>query len=271
MEVDNHLLKDKDISFQESPNHGGKLDPDTIIIHYTAGGSADSAIRVFADPSKKVSAHLVVGLNGSVTQMVPFNVVAWHAGKSQHLDRVGLNKYSIGIEIVNAGRLEKSGKSYLAWFGKSYPEDEVYYGVHRNETAATYWKRYTEDQISRVEQICDTLHQTYNIRYILGHEEIAPTRKIDPGPAFPLDKMRARVLDPNRDQNEPEDEFASTAGSVIASKLNIRSSPSVEDAKIANPLEKGKRVKILQKEGDWYKVAVEIEGWVSSKYVKMDI
>ena len=66
-------------------------------------------------------------------------------------------------------------------------------GVHRNQPEASYWHRYTSEQLAVVEAICAALIQRYGIQHILGHEEIAPSRKVDPGPAFPLDAMRARL------------------------------------------------------------------------------
>ena len=138
-----------------SKNHGGKFSsdrPDTIVIHYTAGSSAASAIRALQNENRKVSAHLVVGRDGSVTQLVPFDTIAWHAGKSSFVDkdggeRGGLNQYSIGIEIDNAGQLKKNGDKFQSWFGKSYTGDEVFEGVHRNQSLVTYWHNYTEAQI----------------------------------------------------------------------------------------------------------------------------
>lgn len=85
---DNHRLEGDGIPFRESPNHGGLFEPglpDTIIIHYTAGSSAESSVKVLCDPKRKASAHLVVGRDGSVTQLVPFNTVAWHAAQLRSL------------------------------------------------------------------------------------------------------------------------------------------------------------------------------------------
>ncbi|MFQ5606045.1 MAG: N-acetylmuramoyl-L-alanine amidase [bacterium] len=270
MKIVNHRLEGEGITIHGSPNRGGALEPDSIVIHYTAGPTAESAIRTLTDPNKKVSAHLVIARDGGITQLVPFNAVAWHAGKSSYDGRSGFNKYAIGIEIVNAGRLTKSDNLYLAWFGKAYQEDEVMFAVHRNEHSATYWHRYSEEQIAITEEICSLLRQDYPITHILGHEEISPNRKIDPGPAFPLDKLREKILEPNRDQDEADELPVALTGNVIPEKLNIRTGPSVQQGKVARPLPKGKKVKILEKSDDWYRVAVEIEGWVSGQYIELE-
>lgn len=199
MNIANHRLEGEGIDYRESPNQGGPYAPgalDTIIIHYTAGANAESAIRTLSDTERKVSAHLVVGRDGSVTQMLPFDTVGWHAGVSTWGDREGFNKYSIGIEIDNAGQLEEEDGQYISWFGKAYPPEEVVRGVHRNQTEPTCWHRFPQEQVRVVEELCRLLIDEYDIRHILGHEEIAPDRKIDPGPAFPLDDFRARLLAP---------------------------------------------------------------------------
>ena len=197
MEIDlNHRFKG--VNYIESPNQGGPFaprQPDTIVIHYTAGANAESAIHTLCDDQRenKVSAHLVVARDGVVTQLLPFDIIGWHAGVSQWGMRSGFNKYAIGIEIDNAGQLCERDGCYESWFGQTYRPEEVVRGVHRNQSDPSYWHRYTSEQLAVVETICAALIQRYGIQYILGHEEIAPSRKVDPGPAFPLDAMRTRL------------------------------------------------------------------------------
>ena len=132
--------------------------------------------------------------DGTVAQLLPFNVVGWHAGVSAWDGREGLNRHSIGIEIDNAGQLEEKDGRYLSWFGQEYPAEEVVFGVHRNQSQETPWHRFPPAQLELVEALAELLVRHYGMRYVLGHEEIAPGRKIDPGPAFPLDALRARLL-----------------------------------------------------------------------------
>ena len=205
MNIANHRLAEA--AFIASPNQGGPFAPglpDTIVIHYTAGASAESAIQTLCDRERRVSAHLVVGRDGWVTQLLPFDIVGWHAGRSRWSGRSGLNHYSIGIEIDNAGQLRERDGSYQSWFGRTYPAAEVMRATHRNHghpgahpdirELHSYWHRYPQVQLQAVEDTCAELIAAYGIRHILGHEEIAPDRKVDPGPAFPLDEMRARLL-----------------------------------------------------------------------------
>ena len=271
MKITNHKLAD--VPFKKSPNTGGLFGedmPDTIVIHYTAGASTESSVNTLCSPATGASAHLVVARDGGITQLVPFNTIAWHAGQSSYKGRNGFNKYSIGIEIDNPGRLTKSGEKYYAWFGKEYPREVVFEGVHRNETTLSFWHRYTEEQISTVFRICEILTEHYGIKLILGHEEISPGRKSDPGPAFPLDKVRERVLDKDRRADRPAIGLPVTQkrGIVTAGKLNIRSSPLMSAVTVASPLTRGTILNIEEERGGWYKVKVEIEGWVKKDFVK---
>jgi len=269
MNINNHILTNGNIPFVKSPNHSGLFEAgnlDTIIIHYTAGSSASSSIRTLTDPNAKASAHLVVAADGSITQLVPFNTIAWHAGASQYQGRSGFNKYSIGIEIDNPGLLEKSGDKFVAWFGKGYEEKDVIEAVHRNQNTPKFWHRYTDTQIQIVEEICRLLIEDYKIKFILGHEEISPGRKTDPGPAFPLDKMRDRLFGLGRDFDGAE-ENTSVEKFVNADGLNIRSQPNYDAEKVARPLPQGKKVCVLETKGGWSKVKTEITGWVAEKYL----
>ena len=274
MDVKNHLLEADGIILSESPNKGGKFangHPDSIIIHYTAGSSAESSVRSLSNPSQKVSAHLVVGRKGEIFQLVPFDTIAWHAGRSKWKGRTGYNKFSIGIEIDNAGILTPNGSGkYLSWFNRLYSADEVLKAKHRNGGAEKFWHQYTEEQIDAVFSICECLCNNYPIKEILGHEEIAPERKTDPGPAFPLEKLRMTIFENDREQEtdsgvvNPLTKFAR----VTTSLLNIRNGPGVSFDKVAEPLNENAKVEVLDTDGSWSKVRYSTEGWVSSKYLE---
>ncbi len=270
MRITSHLLDD--VPFSHTDSHGTpfkKGRPDTIIIHYTASATARQAIDTFTNPRVKASAHVVIDRDGSITQMVPFNRIAWHAGKSIFNKRKGLNRYSIGIELVNAGWLRKSGDEYISDFGRVYPEEEVVYAVHRNPGVPfTFWHKYTPAQLDAAEALCALLIDTYPIQWLLGHEEIAPDRKQDPGPAFPLDDFRRRLLGVGVDLDENKGLPAPTEAVVTASLLNIRKAPGMKSAKIALPLPRGQYLRILERRGKWVRVETKLEGWVHSDYIR---
>ena len=204
--------------FAASPNHGGALTEKVfIVIHYTGGTTLQSAVNWLVDRTSQVSSHLVVGRDGEVAQLVPFDTVAWHAGVSQWGKYTNLNAYSIGIELDNAGMLKKVGTQWVSTSGKVFPESEVLVAPHQAYPTVNYgWHKYSETQINDVAEITALLMKTYGFREIVGHDEIAPKRKWDPGPAFPMAQFRLQVAalltaDPKPDpQPDPKPEPDST-------------------------------------------------------------
>ena len=178
--IDDHILTGDNISFRLSPNTPGRFQsgsPDTIVIHFTAGSSLASSVNVLTNADSGVSAHFVVGRNGDIVQMLPTNKIAWHAGESHYEGRSGLNQYSIGIELDNAGQLKARGDdTYESWFGEVYGENEVLAAQHANQQLIGYWHKYTDVQIARTLSICKALCSYYDISTVVGHEEIAPAR-----------------------------------------------------------------------------------------------
>lgn len=298
MKIRDHLLVADDgapVPFVGTPNVGGTLKPTWLVMHFTAGSSAKESIRWLANPQAKASAHIVIARDGKVTQMVPFNRVAWHAGKSTWQGVAGLNRHSIGIELDNAGRLTRKGDTWTAAFGGKFPASQVLQATHRNETQPSGWQTYTQAQMDAAREIAALLVKTYGLKDVIGHDDISPGRKADPGPAFPMAEFRARVLgtdaQPARPDAKPErpekpsapmDEPAGTAVSlaffaVTASKLNVRAGPDASHPMVAgSPVPRGTVVQGLADQGPWKKVLVHgsvrgetgITGWVSERYLK---
>mgnify|MGYP001559243504 FL=1 len=263
LSIEDHRLVGGSVSFVETPNQGGALAPRYLVFHYTAGKSATSSINWLTNPESKASAHIVLGRDGSITQLAPFNVKTWHAGVSHWDGLSGLNGYAIGIEMDNAGPLTKVGDNYQAWFGTLYDEDQVIYARHRLDGEPRWWHAYTEVQIQSALELAQLLVRRYDLKDVIGHDDIAPDRKRDPGPAFPLEHVRASVL--GREEEEPE------RYEVTASTLNIRSGPSVEFPSVAEPLKKGTVVVLLEKRDRWNRVELakngDIEGWVHNRFL----
>ena len=142
-----------------SPNYEIRKDavkPRFLILHYTGMENAEAAEKLLETPESKVSAHYVVREDGTVVQMVGEKYRAWHAGESFWGGVTDINSNSIGIEIVNGGPLLD-------------------------------WPDFPEKQINVVIKLCRSIIDRYSIeqRYVLGHSDIAPHRKTDPGEKFP--------------------------------------------------------------------------------------
>lgn len=200
-EVRNHLLfKDgAKVAQHPSPNHGGALNPSLLVMHFTGSPSTEGAIRTLTDGRAKnrVSAHLVLSPEGEITQLLPFNLVGWHAGQSSWRGRAGCNNFSIGIEMVNSGLLGRlPGGGYFDRLTKKplAKDKPVVLGMHKNGGDIEPWAVYPPAQIEAAVGIARAIVKAYGIKDIAGHDDIAPRRKIDPGPAWPMKDFVARVF-----------------------------------------------------------------------------
>lgn len=164
-------------------------------MHFTAGPTIDSAVSWFKNPDAQASSHLVIDRDGSVVQMVAFNRRAWHAGRSKWGNLEGMNQYSIGIELVNAGRLRKNSTGqWVTWSNKIIPTADVTLAKHKDESVETGWHEFTQAQLETSYTVSSLLHKTYDFKDVLGHEDVSPGRKVDPGPLFPMNSFRSIVL-----------------------------------------------------------------------------
>lgn len=266
-QIDNSRAKKYGI---ESPkkDSGTLKNPDTIVIHYTASNNINSDIRTLYESTKEASVQFVVDTDGKICQLMPANRIAWHAGKSRLGNRTGMNKYSIGIEIVNPGYLtERSDGSLATWYNELVKPENAIKLKHKNENFERFWHNYSHEQINSVIELCQALCDAYNINNIVGHDDISPGRKQDPGPAFPLGKIQTIVLD---DRNESINlvETEKLYSTVKVDQLNIRQNGNTNAKKVALPLKKGQQLRILEEKDGWCKVETKITGWVSSDYIE---
>lgn len=263
--IQNHRLTGPDVSFRQTPNVGGAMRPRFVLLHYTAGRNLESSVESLCTrkPQGNASAHLVLGRDGRIVQLAAFNAVTWHAGASQWNGIDGLNHHAIGIEMDNAGLLNREGEGYVSWFGKAYPENEVRLAEHRHGGGTRAWHHYTEAQIARALELCELLVAHYGLEDVLGHEDVARGRKIDPGPAFPLAAVRSRAVGRGAD--------VMPRLVVTATTLNIRSGPGAEFPKVAPALKRGAELVLLEPQDRWSRVAVvggtDLEGWICNDFV----
>jgi len=136
-----------------------------IVIHYTGMQSERESIDRLCDLKSKVSSHFIINRKGKIYRLVKEEQTAWHAGKSFWAKYKNINKNSIGIELVNKGHE----------FG---------------------YINFSKKQILSLVQICKRLIKKYKIKkkYIVGHSDIAPLRKIDPGEKFPWEKLAKKNI-----------------------------------------------------------------------------
>ncbi len=139
-----------------SPNFGSRkgATPSMVIIHYTGMKTAEAALERLCDAAAEVSAHYMIYQNGDVVQLVDERDRAWHAGVSEWQGITDINSHSIGIELVNKGHE----------FG---------------------YEDFPEAQIKALIVLCQDIKSRHKIKWVLGHQDIAPSRKQDPGEKFP--------------------------------------------------------------------------------------
>jgi len=136
-----------------------------IVFHYTGMQSERESLARLSDPRSKVSAHYLINRNGKIYRLIQDNQVAWHAGKSCWGKYENLNKNSLGIELVNKGHS----------FG---------------------YTNFSKKQLLSLVKLSKYLIKKYRIKkkYIVGHSDIAPLRKIDPGEKFPWQELAKKKI-----------------------------------------------------------------------------
>ena len=148
---------------QASPNHGERIGvsgPDMLLLHYTGMDTADGALSWLCRDESQVSSHYFVHEDGRVVQLVPERLRAWHAGRSVWKGETDINSRSIGIEIANAGH------------PGGLPD-------------------FPDAQIAAVIELCLDCGRRWCIapERVLGHSDVAPVRKVDPGEKFPWGRL----------------------------------------------------------------------------------
>lgn len=146
-----------------SPNFGPRADarrPDMIVLHYTGMPDHDQALAWLCNTESQVSSHYFVHEDGRILQLVPERERAWHAGKSSWAGEGDVNSASIGIEIANAG--------------------------HPGGLPA-----FPDAQLEAVVRLCRDCGSRWVIppERVLGHSDVAPVRKVDPGENFPWERL----------------------------------------------------------------------------------
>lgn len=171
-----------------SPNFDDRTLPITmLVLHYTGMPDAEGAIARLTDPEAKVSAHYMVEENGQVLALVPEEKRAWHAGRSSWGGITDVNSASIGIEIVNPGH---------EWGYRPFPEPQM------------------DALIPLIADIID--RHAIEPGNVVGHSDVAPARKTDPGELFDWERLARLHLVLPRPRRNLTDPLWTPAGFLLA-------------------------------------------------------
>jgi N-acetylmuramoyl-L-alanine amidase len=171
-----------------------------LVIHFTSGMTAQSSIDFWKSPEAKgASAQIIIDRDGTVFQCRAFDRTCGHAGVSRWKDtktgtrRTGCNAFSIGIELANAGDSVSGTVENPKAFKKFPCEAGAISAKHKNGGPVSLWENYPQAQLDACFEVAKALVERYKLDDVCGHEDIAPERKNDPGPAFPMQKLRESV------------------------------------------------------------------------------
>lgn len=203
------------------------FDPTVAVIHYTGGGRFFGAVNTLTtDDERFVSAHFLIGERGRIRQLVALDRRAFHAGVSEWCyqgEMVGdVNRYSIGIELVNRGRVYpdpqvaggfryRLGGKWLPYHGPEPIAAELVFVGGAVEAVRSYWQPYPDEQLAALDRLLEQLPAAVDqpTLDLVGHEEIAmpfggnaKRRKTDPGGAFPWERF-GRPAGTRRTRIEP--------------------------------------------------------------------
>lgn len=172
-----------------------------LVVHFTEGWRAKSSIDFWRTPEAKgANAHLIIDRDGTLYQCRRFNRTAGHAGKNSAWTdptsgkvyrNAGVNSCSIGIELANCGALVRA--TYPATMPLGYAGEPILRlrAKHKNGGPVKGWELYDQRQLAVLAVVTKTLVDRYKLDDIRGHDDIAPSWKEDPGPAFPMAEFRA--------------------------------------------------------------------------------
>lgn len=191
-----HASQDSELVEFRLDEEGPTMRPEIAVIHYAVTESAGVTESVLKD-REYLSCHVTIDSTGRVIQMVPFDVMAMHAGASNYRGRQGCNAFSLGIEISNPGPLIRGPDGTLkttygrTWFGKAV---EARHKSGRAPANWTHWAEYSDVEFDLCCHIVDLWRAEYGIKDVVGHDDISVGRKFDPGPAFPMKALRKAVF-----------------------------------------------------------------------------
>lgn len=180
--------------FVPTEHVGGRIQPTLIVLHDTASRlNTDGVLSWLKKNPPKVSSTFVVGIDGELIQMALADRKTSHAGESSWRGRRYCNGFAVPIEIVSPGKLNgRNSTEAVSWFGQVFPLGNLIFKDSKPHGGPGWWLPYDKRQIETVEALIRALAIEFpSITDVAGHWEISPGRKVDPGPHFPLERMKA--------------------------------------------------------------------------------
>lgn len=165
-----------------------------LVMHFTGGASGDSSIEMWRRKQDGVLAHFVIERDGTLKQCRPLNLTCGHCGgvgmSRWQCPRTGVwyngcNLFSIGIELANAG----GDPGALSWARKQ-PGFRSQMARHANGGPILEWEAFPDAQLKTGFALAKEIVERYNLDDLVGHDNIAPERRNDPGPLFPMEDLR---------------------------------------------------------------------------------
>lgn len=202
MIIQNHRLvasqSDERVSFRLD-ELGPPLRPEVAIIHYAVTQSAASTAATLK-AKDYLSCHVTIDNAGNLIQQVPFDRVAYHAGKSSYRGRDGCNAFSLGVEVSVPGPVfRQPGGTFRDIYGKPWAGEAVE-AQHKSGLAPknwTHWAVVSDRARDMLAHLVDLWRAEYGITDVVGHDDVSPGRKFDPGPCFDVGWLRAVVFGPS--------------------------------------------------------------------------
>lgn len=268
-----HKLVGPAVAYAATKKRSGKMTPKFLVLHYTASNNYAADVAVLSSSAAQASAHLVVAPDGRVTQIGDFRDALWHAGQSAWRGYSGLNQHSIGIEVTCPGPIDYDQARYA-----SLKDGEPYRlttGPEPRTGRSRRWAMFTDEQVAVVREVGILLMRHYGLLEAVGHHQIAPTRKIDPGPSCP-DAIYA-YLNGNRESETPVErpdlqgsETLVVAGLPSGDTLNFRTAPNGPTWPGSKGLPETTPVVVLDRSGKWVQVRTPYGsvGWVWGDYLR---
>lgn len=280
MKLVNHKIDS--IPFRAAHYTGGVIVPTIVVLHDTAGRleKGNSAAYLASQNAPKASVHFVLERDGTVEQQIPTNRRGNHAGVSSFHGREGCNEFSVGIEIVNPGRMTASNGRGRAWWGQEFDWREyALQAIKTPQHGDGVWMPYTPEQIDALVALLTALFAGVpSLTDITTHWYVSPGRKVDTNPLMPLDQVKARVLgddDPAEAAahaaSEPAPKVTMLRVATAGAGLNMRRWPNARNPNVIGQIPNGTIVPVLrsgQFDGRWWSLVLfgGHEGWILETY-----